>query len=89
MAVVPERMFITMFQDEIIARVEDVQSEYPVRKSLQTLKGIGRIGKNQVELLPADRKEIEHIVPHHRHIVQTQPGSLSFDERGIFPRHLD
>lgn len=30
-AVVPERMFITMLQDEIIARVEDVQSEYPVR----------------------------------------------------------
>ena len=81
-------MFITMFQDEIIARVEDVQSEYPVRKRLQTLKAIGRIGKKQLELLQADRKELEHVVPHHRHIVQTQPGSLSFDERGIFPRHL-
>ena len=85
---IPERMLVPVLKYEIAAGVEDISGKNLVRYGLQPFKGIRRIGENDIELLTADRKEIKHVVPHHRNVVESEPHSLSLDEGSVVPRHL-
>ena len=81
-------MLIPVFQDEIAARMQQIQRKDLVRKPVQPVQGIGRIGKDQVELLVTDGQEIEDIVPHHGYGIQPQARSFLLDERGVLAGHL-
>ena len=82
-------MLVAVLQDEIAPGVQDVLRKDLVRKRLQPLKGIRRIGENDIELFPADRQEIEDVVPDHRHVGEAEARSFSLDEGRVAPLHLD
>ena len=86
---VGEGVLVSVFKDKIAFRMEDVLGENLVRNGLQAFKGIRRIREDNVELLMANGKEIEDIVPYHGHIVEAQPPGLGFDEGRILPGHLN
>ena len=88
MGMVHKGVFVSVFQDEIPFRMQDVGGENKVRKVFQPFQGVRRVGKDDIELFPADGKEIEDIVPHHGHVPEAQPVGLRLDERGVFAGHL-
>ena len=84
----PERMLIPMLQDKIAAGMQEVQGKDEIRDAGKTLEGIGRIGKDNIELFAADGQEIEDVVPHHGHVGKAQTGRFCLYERGILPGHF-
>ena len=69
--VVGKRMFVSVFKDEITVRVQQAAFEHLVRNVLQAIQGIGRIGKDDVELFLAYRKEVEDVGMHAADVLQT------------------
>ena len=86
---VPERMLVAVLQDEITAGVEQVARQDLVRDGRQSFERVGRIREDDVELLPADRQEVEDVGMDGRDVVQAQAGGLAADEGGMLPVHLD
>lgn len=86
--VVLECMLVTVLEDEIAVIVKDILLQDLVRKSLQPLQGIRRVGEDQVELLTADREEIEDVVTDHSDIAKPQTLGLGLYERCVLADHL-
>ena len=66
-----EGMLVAVLKDEIAAGMKDILREHLVRQGLEPFQGIRRISKDNIELLAANREEIEDIVSHHCDIGQT------------------
>ena len=58
-------MLISVFQDEIAFRVQQIQGENEIRDGLKDVKGVRRVCKDYVEFLPADGEEIKDVVTDH------------------------
>ena len=86
--VVGKRMFVSVFKDEITVRVQQAAFEHLVRNVLQAIKGLGRIGKYDVELFLAYRKEVKDVAVHGSDIAQAESRRLLSYESGIVPVHL-
>ena len=76
-----EGMLVTVLKDEVTAGMEYILGKHLVRQRLKTLKGIWRVGEYYIELLVADRQEVEDVIPDHRHIVKAQAPGTSLHPR--------
>lgn len=77
-----------VFENEIAFRVENIAAQNLVGNCVQAFQGIGRVGEDYVELLPAHRKEIEHVVVDGSHIGEAKACGFFADELRIVPVHL-
>ena len=75
-----EGMLSAVLEDEVTARMEEVLREHPVGKGFQAFQGVGRIRKDDVELLPSDGEEVEDVVPDHHDVREAQALRLGLDE---------
>ena len=73
MGVVGEIVVLTMLKDEDAAVVEELFCEDEVRNLWQLFQGVGWVGEDEIELLPARLDETEHITP------DTFPGKVGAD----------
>ena len=81
-------ILLRVLKDEICTRMKDILGEDLVRNISQTFYGIWWVGKDDVELLPADLKELEDVVAYHSKVVHTELGSLRLDEIRMQREHL-
>ena len=86
--VLPEGVLPAVLQDEVAAGMEEILREHPVGKGFQAFQGVGRIGEDDVELLPADGEEVEHVVTDHRHVRKPQALRFGLDEGGVLAHHF-
>ena len=87
--VVLERMLIAVLQNQIALGIDQAGIQNLVRNRFQTFERVRRIGEHDVELLLADRNEIEDVVVHRSQVLQTQLPGLVLHERRILRIHLD
>ena len=76
-----ERMLIAVLQNQIALRIDQAGIQNLVGNRFQTFKSVRRIGEHDVELLLADRNEIEDVVVHRGQVLQTQLPGLVLHER--------
>ena len=86
--VVLERMLIAVLQNQIALGIYQAGIQNLVGNRFQTFKSVRRIGEHDVELLLADRNEIEDVVVHRGQVLQTQLSGLILHERRILRIHL-
>ena len=79
--VVLERMLIAVLQNQIALGVDQAGIQNLVWNRFQAFKSVRRIGEHDVELLLADRNEIEDVVVHRGQVLQTQLPGLVLHER--------
>ena len=77
-----------MLQNEICPRMKDIFREDLVRNVRKPVNGIGRIRKDDVELLPSYLKEVKNIMPHYRQIVHSELHCLRLDEICMERQHF-
>ena len=82
-------MLVTVLEDEIASWVQDVPGKNLVRKCLEALEGVRRVGEDYVELLAADGQEVKDVVAHHGDVPQPQTLGLGLDEGRIRALHFD
>ncbi len=83
-----ERVLVPVLQNQIPLRIYQSGIQHLVRNRLQPFQRIRRVGEHDIELLPADGNEIEHIVMDGSQILQAQLPGLLLDKRGILHIHL-
>ena len=83
-----ERVLVPVLQNQIPLRIYQAGIQHLVRNRLQPFQRIRRVGEHDIELLPADGNEIEHIVMDGSQILQAQLPGLLLDERGVLHIHL-
>ena len=81
-------MLSSMLKDEVAARIQDILPEDLVRYGFESIKGIGRIGEDDVKFLFADRQEVEYVVVHRCDFVKPKTSGFVPDEGGVVPVHL-
>ena len=79
--VVLERMLIAVLQNQISLGIDQAGIQNLVRNRFQTFERVRRIGEHDVELLLADRNEIEDVVVHRSQVLQPQLPGLVLHER--------
>ena len=87
--VVLERMLIAVLQNQIALGVDQAGIQNLVWNRFQAFESVRRIGEHDVELLLADRNEIEDVVVHRGQVLQAQLPGLVLHERRILRIHLD
>ena len=69
-----------MLKNEVAFGIEEPAVQNLIGDGVETVERVWRIGKYDVELLAAERKEVEDIVADDREVVELELRSLRADE---------